>query len=114
MLKFTGFVVFINFPTQMPLELSFVIPLTVILAGIIAVFFWAQSGRKQAQIEEAARKQTAAAPAANAPARERKKWSANVHQVNPTLGHPNQPRKIQALNPFTFSLEQYVLNFHAG
>jgi hypothetical protein len=34
---------FINLPTHMPLELSFVIPLTVILAGIIAVFFWAKS-----------------------------------------------------------------------
>ena len=59
----------------MPVELSFVIPLTIILAGIIAVFFWAQSGRKKAQIEEAQRQEAASKVAAAAP-RERKKWAA--------------------------------------
>ncbi len=57
----------------MPLELSFVVPLTIILASIIAVFFWARAGRKSAQLEDA---QQAKAAAAALPARERKKWTA--------------------------------------
>ena len=57
----------------MPMELSFVVPLTIILASIIAVFFWARAGRKNAQLEDA---QQAKAAAAALPARERKKWTA--------------------------------------
>jgi hypothetical protein len=60
----------------MPVELSFVIPLTIILAGIIAVFFWAQSGRKKAQIEEAQRQEALSTAAVAGPGRERKKWAA--------------------------------------
>ncbi len=60
----------------MPVELSFVIPFTVIMAGIIAVFFWAFSGRKKAQLEESQRAQTEATSAAAAPPRGRVKWSA--------------------------------------
>jgi hypothetical protein len=60
----------------MPAELSFVIPLTIIFAGIIAIFFWAQSGRKKAQIEEAQRQEALSTAAAAGPGRERKKWAA--------------------------------------
>ena len=49
------------------------VPLTIILASIIAVFFWARAGRKSAQLEDA---QQAKAAAAALPARERKKWTA--------------------------------------
>ena len=58
------------------MELSFVAPLTIILASIIAVFFWARAGRKSAQLEDAQRQQQAKAAAAALPARERKKWTA--------------------------------------
>jgi hypothetical protein len=68
----------------MPAELSFVIPLTIIFAAIIAVFFWAQSGRKKAQIEEAQRQEALTKVEAARPARERKKWAvaaaANAEQ----------------------------------
>ena len=80
---------------SMPVELSFVIPFTVIMAGIIAVFFWAFSGRKKAQLEESQRAQTEATAAAAAPPRGRVKWSAAAAanaQEDDDEGNDGQPR----------------------
>ncbi len=60
----------------MPVELSFLIPFTAVLAGILAVFFWAFSNRNKALAADSQQQEADAAAAAAAPARGRVKWSA--------------------------------------
>ncbi len=86
--------------------MSFVIPFTVIMAGIIAVFFWAFSGRKKALIEASQQAQAEAAAAAAAPARGRVKWSAaaaaNAEQDEDEVTDGQPTASLTLLSPLYF------------